>query len=51
VGNEAARRKFARAWQVDDLSHKNGLMIPQMIEGLRGQGGKDPVICKRVLLC
>jgi formate dehydrogenase major subunit len=29
-----ARAKFARAWGVDRLPEKNGLMIPQMMEGL-----------------
>ena len=34
VIDEAARAKFCKAWKVDSLPAKNGLMIPQMMEGL-----------------
>jgi formate dehydrogenase major subunit len=34
VVDESARKKFAQAWQVGALPDKNGLMIPQMMEGL-----------------
>ncbi len=34
VIDEASRAKFAKAWDVDALPDKNGLMIPQMMEGL-----------------
>ena len=34
VVDEASRKKFAQAWQVDALPDKNGLTIPQMMEGL-----------------
>jgi formate dehydrogenase major subunit len=34
VIDEKARAKFAAAWGVENLPDKNGLMIPQMMEGL-----------------
>ena len=34
VGDDSARRKFENAWNVFDLPSSNGLMIPQMMEGL-----------------
>ncbi len=34
VTDAAARKKFEDAWNVQDLPDKNGLMIPQMLEGL-----------------
>jgi formate dehydrogenase major subunit len=34
VGDLAARAKFEKAWKVEDLPAKVGLMIPQMMEGL-----------------
>jgi len=34
VIDPAAREKFAKAWNVDRLPDKNGLMMPQMMEGL-----------------
>ena len=34
VTDAAAREKFSKAWQVDALPDKVGLMIPQMMEGL-----------------
>jgi formate dehydrogenase major subunit len=34
VTNAEAREKFALAWGVDRLPDQNGLMIPQMMEGL-----------------
>ncbi len=34
VIDETARAKFCKAWDVDALPDKNGLMIPQMMEGL-----------------
>jgi formate dehydrogenase major subunit len=34
VTDEAIREKFQRAWNVDNLPLFNGLMIPQMMEGL-----------------
>ncbi len=34
VINEASRQKFEKAWGVEKLPDKNGLMIPQMMEGL-----------------
>ncbi len=32
--DEVSRKKFENAWNVDKLSDQNGLMIPQMMEGL-----------------
>jgi formate dehydrogenase major subunit len=34
VTDEAARKKFERAWNVEDLPSENGLQTPQMLEGL-----------------
>ena len=34
VIDETSRQKFESAWNVTDLPDKNGLMIPQMMEGL-----------------
>ena len=34
VIDAASRDKFCKAWSVDSLPDKNGLMIPQMMEGL-----------------
>ena len=34
VGDLAARAKFEKAWGTEDLPAANGLMIPQMMEGL-----------------
>jgi formate dehydrogenase major subunit len=34
VIDEPMRDKFAKAWNVDTLPDKNGLMMPQMMEGL-----------------
>jgi len=34
VDNPEARAKFAKAWGVDDLPAKPGLMIPRMMDGL-----------------
>jgi formate dehydrogenase major subunit len=34
VTNPDARAKFEKAWGVENLPDKNGLMIPQMMEGL-----------------
>ena len=34
VIDEASRKKFGKAWKVKSLPEKNGLMIPQMMEGL-----------------
>jgi formate dehydrogenase major subunit len=34
VGDMALRDKFEKAWAVENLPGKNGLMIPQMMEGL-----------------
>lgn len=34
VADLGSRAKFERAWGVDSLPDKNGLMIPQMMEGL-----------------
>ena len=34
VGDMALRAKFEKAWGVEDLPSANGLMIPQMMEGL-----------------
>jgi formate dehydrogenase major subunit len=34
VTNHEARTKFEKAWGVNNLPGKNGLMIPQMMEGL-----------------
>jgi formate dehydrogenase major subunit len=34
VTNPDARAKFEKAWDVEKLPDKNGLMIPQMMEGL-----------------
>lgn len=34
VIDPAAREKFAKAWKVAKLPEKNGLMMPQMMEGL-----------------
>lgn len=34
VIDEASRKKFAKAWKVKSLPENNGLMIPQMMEGL-----------------
>ena len=35
VTDEKIRSKFAAAWGVKDLPAQPGLMIPQMLEGLR----------------
>jgi formate dehydrogenase major subunit len=34
VIDPAAREKFAKAWNIDKLPDKNGLMMPHMMEGL-----------------
>lgn len=34
VVDAAARTKFSKAWNVDKLPEENGLMMPQMMEGL-----------------
>jgi len=34
VVSQDSRNKFAKAWGVDSLPDKNGLMIPQMMDGL-----------------
>jgi formate dehydrogenase major subunit len=34
VTDAEARAKFAKAWNVDRLPDKNGIMLPQMLEGL-----------------
>jgi formate dehydrogenase major subunit len=34
VIDEESRKKFENAWQVDKLPEENGMMIPQMMEGL-----------------
>ena len=34
VAEKAARQKFETFWKVSDLPSKNGLMMPQMMEGL-----------------
>ncbi len=37
VTDAAAREKFAKAWKVAKLPEKNGIMMPQMLEGLSGK--------------
>lgn len=32
--DEATRKKFAKAWGVEDIPSENGIMLPEMIEGL-----------------
>jgi formate dehydrogenase major subunit len=34
VTSPEARARFEKAWRIKDLPDKNGLMIPQMMEGL-----------------
>ncbi len=37
VSNPEARAKFEKAWGTENLSEKNGLTIPQMMEGLANE--------------